>query len=104
VAGDMGTELLAGIAGGYPAQVGSASRKRQVMGVHQRLKDDRKKVKAHLSEGAQQRVSEKIDVLIKSGEFPNTKEGRKKAAGMAYGMEEAGRLRRGGKYVPVKKG
>jgi len=107
VAGDMGTELLAGIAGGYPAQVGSASRKRQVMGVHQRLKDDRKKVRAHLSpeERARNlRISEKIDVLVKGGEVPNTKAGRAKAAATAYSMERAGRLRRYGKYVPVKKG
>jgi len=108
VAGDMGTELLAGMPdGGHPAQTSGASRKRQVVGVHQRLKEHRKKVKAHLSpeERARNlRISEKIDTLVKSGEVPNTKEGRKRAAGIAYGMEEAGRLRRHGKYVPVKKG
>jgi len=107
MAGDMGTELLAGIAGGYPAQTGGASRKRQVVGVHQRLKEHRKKVKAHLSpeERARNlRISEKIDALVKSGEVPNTKEGRKKAAAVAYSMERSGRLRRGGVYTPVKKG
>jgi len=105
LSGDMGTEMVAGLPdGGYPAQVGGASRKRQVVGVHQRLKDDRKKVKAHLSKGAQQRVSEKIAHLVESGEVPNTTQGRKQAAAAAYSMERAGRLRRYGEYVPVKKG
>lgn len=104
MAGDMGTELLAGMPdGGYPAQVGGASRKRQVVGVHQRLKEDRKKVRAHLSKGAQQRVSEKIKYLVDKGEVPNTKEGRAKAAAVAYSMERAGRLRRHGVYVPKGK-
>jgi len=74
------------------------------VGVHQRLQEHRKNVRAHLSPEASRRVSEKIDALVKSGEVPNTKEGREKAAGMAYGMEAAGRLRRHGKYIPVKKG
>jgi hypothetical protein len=52
---------------------------------------------------ASKRISDKIKHLIDSGEVPNTPEGRKKAAGMAYGMERSGRLRSGGKYTPVKK-
>ena len=104
MAGDMSTELLAGIQGGYPEQVGGASRKRQVVGVHQRLKEHRKKVKAHLSKGAQQRVSEKIAHLVESGEVPNTAQGRKQAAAVAHSMERAGRLRRDGVYIPAKKG
>jgi len=52
-----------------------------------------------MSKGAQKRISEKIEHLIESGEFPNTPKGRARAAGMAYSMERAGRLRRGGKYV-----
>lgn len=52
-----------------------------------------------VSKGGQKRISEKIEHLIESGEFPNTPEGRAKAAGMAYAMERKGRLRRGGRYV-----
>ena len=49
---------------------------------------------------AGKRVSEKIAHLVETGEVPNTPAGRKQAAGKAYGMERAGRLRRGGVYVP----
>jgi len=74
------------------------------VGIQQRLKEHRKKVQAHLSPEAQQRVGEKIKYLVDKGEVPNTAEGRKKAAGVAYGMEASGRLRRHGIYVPKKKG
>jgi len=60
--------------------------------------------KGKMSKGASQRISEKIEHLIESGEFPNTAKGRARAAAMAYSMERAGRLRRHGKYIPVKKG
>ena len=43
------------------------------------------------------RVSEKISVLRHEGEPED------KAVAMALGMERAGRLHRGGKYVPVPK-
>lgn len=42
------------------------------------------------------RVSEKIAVLRHEGKD------ERQAAGMAYGMERAGRLRRGGKYVRAR--
>jgi hypothetical protein len=48
-------------------------------------------------------ISDKIDMLVSSGEVPNTSKGRKQAAGMAYGMADAGRLKPGGVYVPVTK-
>jgi len=52
---------------------------------------------------AQSRIGAKIKHLVDTGEVPNTPVGRKRAAGMAYGMEKAGRLRAGGAYVPVKR-
>jgi len=52
---------------------------------------------------AQKRISDKIKVLVDSGEVPNTPKGRTRAAGMAYGMERSGRLQAGGKYTHVKK-
>jgi hypothetical protein len=72
------------------------------VGIQQRLKEHRKKVQAHLSPEAQRRVSEKIGVLVKSGEVPNTPQGRKQAAAVAYSMEREGRLRSGGRYVHKK--
>lgn len=72
------------------------------MGVHSRIKDRRKSLKEHrekLSSAAQKRVGAKVSHLIESGEFPNTRAGRKKALGMAHGMERSGRLRAGGRYV-----
>jgi len=71
------------------------------MGVHTRIRDRRKSLKKHrekLSSVAQKRVSAKVSHLIKSGEFPNTEAGRKKALGMAHGMERAGRLGSRGGY------
>jgi len=71
------------------------------MGVHTRLKNRRKSLKKHrekLSGEAQSRVSAKISHLVKSGEVPNTAEGRKKAAAMAHSMERAGRLGARGGY------
>lgn len=59
--------------------------------------------KSKMSPDAQKRISEKIDVLIETGEVPNTPKGRARAAGMAFSMEKAGRLRVGGKYTPAKK-
>jgi hypothetical protein len=74
------------------------------MAVQDRLRDHRAKRRAKLSPEAQRRVSEKIQHLVEAGEVPNTKEGRAQAAGVAFGMERSGRLRRHGKYIPVKKG
>lgn len=51
-----------------------------------------------VSKPAQERISQKIEHLVKSGEVPNTPEGRKQAAGKAYGMERAGRLGPRGGY------
>jgi hypothetical protein len=42
------------------------------------------------------RVSEKISHLVRSEGVP-----QKQAVAMSLNMERAGRLRRGGKYVPV---
>jgi len=53
----------------------------------------RKKVRGE----AQKRISEKIPVLMAEGKT------QKQAVGEAYGMERAGRLRRGGVYVPKGK-
>jgi hypothetical protein len=44
------------------------------------------------------RIGKKVSKVIGSGEFPNTKKGRDKALGMAYGMEKAGRLGPRGGY------
>jgi hypothetical protein len=46
---------------------------------------------------SRKRISEKIPVLMAEGKT------QKQAVGEAYGMERAGRLRRHGVYVPVKK-
>jgi hypothetical protein len=76
------------------------------MGARERLKEHRRRARTRrgeLSKEARRRVSEKIRHLVETGEVPNTEEGRKRAAGMAYGMARAGRLRRGGVYVPVHK-
>jgi len=64
-------------------------------------KSDKRKRKRSRSE---KKVSEKIAHLIRSGEKSNTATGRKEAAGMAYGMEQSGRLGRHGKYKKKKKG
>lgn len=101
MAGGLGTERVAGVPGGHPAESDPASKRRGVMGVHTRLKNRRKSLKTHrekLSGEAQSRVGAKVKHLIKSGEFPNTEAGRKKALGMAYGMERSGRLGARGGY------
>lgn len=56
-----------------------------------------------LSPEAQRRVSEKIEALEKAGECKGPG-GHEKCVAMAHSMERAGRLRRGGVYVPAKKG
>ena len=106
MAGALNTEMLSGIPGGHPPEPDSSSKQRAVMGARERLKEHRRRARARrgeLSKEARRRVSEKIEHLIETGEVPNTEEGQKKAAGMAYGMARAGRLRRGGVYVPVHK-
>jgi hypothetical protein len=50
-----------------------------------------------------QAIGLKVKHLIDSAEFPNTPAGRKKALGMSYGMQRAGRLTSSGDYIPVKK-
>lgn len=83
-----------GTASGVPA----VNKRRDVI-----RKKARRKGKAaaqgKMSKGAQQRISEKISALIKSGEYPNTPKGRARASATAYSMERAGRLRRHGKYI-----
>lgn len=59
--------------------------------------------KSNLRTAKKNLVSDKIEHLVESGEVPNTPQGRKRAAGMAYGMADAQRLKPGGVYVPVKK-
>jgi hypothetical protein len=46
---------------------------------------------------SRQRISDKISVLRREGKDS------KQAAGMAYGMENSGRLRKGGKYIHKRK-
>ena len=48
-------------------------------------------------------VSAKIRHLIESGEKPNTPQGRREAAGMAFGMQRAHRLTKSGGYIRKKK-
>ena len=82
------------------------SQKRSVVGAKERLRRRGKQLKKRRekpSPEGQRRVDEKIAHLIETGEVPNTEEGRKKAAAMAYSMEKAHRLRRGGVYVPKGK-
>lgn len=50
-----------------------------------------------------ERIAKKIRKLIESGEVPNTPEGRKRAAAIAYAMEREGRLTEEGAYIRVKK-
>lgn len=69
-------------------------KQREVIGEHRR-KMQRKKP---LTAKERAKVSEKIKHLIDTGELPNTTAGRKKAAGMAYGMLRSGRLGRHGAY------
>jgi len=52
-----------------------------------------------VSRAGQNRVSAKVAHLVESGEKPNTPAGRKAALGMAYGMENAGRLGPRGGYT-----
>ena len=56
-----------------------------------------------VSKGGQERVSAKIEKLVKSAEVPNTPKGRKQAAAIAYNMQRAGRLGPKGQYRRVKK-
>lgn len=101
MAGNLGTEMVSGIPGGHPSEPDPASKRRAVVGVHTRLKNRRKSLKKHrekLSSAAQSRVGAKVERLIESGEFPNTKAGREKALGMAHGMERSGRLGARGGY------
>ena len=102
MAGTLEVVRTAGIAGGFPAEIDPASKKRAVVGAAKILQRRRKRARQQLGRSARQRVSEKIAHLIRTGEYPNTAEGRKEAAGAAYGMERSGRLRRGGQYI--KKG
>ena len=59
--------------------------------------------RSRVGKAARQRISEKIEHLVNTGEVPNTPAGRAAAAGMAYEMERAGRLGRHGVYHPAKK-
>lgn len=63
----------------------------------------KKTQKGKVGKAGQRRVGAKIKHLVDTGEVPNTPQGRKEAAGMAYGMERANRLTEGGGYKPVKK-
>lgn len=68
---------------------------------HSRMKHRSKslnKSREKLSPSAQKRVGAKVSRLIESGEFSNTAAGRKKALGMAHGMERSGRLGSRGGY------
>lgn len=56
-----------------------------------------------VTKAGQRRVGAKIGHLVASGEVPNTPAGRRRAAGMAYGMEKEGRLTAKGGYEHVKK-
>jgi len=49
-----------------------------------------------MQKDAQTRISQKIAVLLREG-VP-----KKQAVAMAYSMERAGRLRKGGKYIKAK--
>lgn len=62
-----------------------------------------KKGKGKVGKKGQERVSKKIKHLVDTGEVPNTPKGRKRAAGMAYGMEREHRLTEKGGYKPAKK-
>ena len=63
----------------------------------------KKAQKSKVSKQGQRRVGVKIKHLVDTGEVPNTPQGRKEAAGMAYGMERKHRLSPTGAYKPVKK-
>lgn len=55
------------------------------------------KKRQKLSPEAQRRVSEKIETLVRTGEVPNTSEGRAQAAAIAHSYERRGKLGRGGR-------
>ena len=100
MAGNPSTEMVAGVAGGHPAEPDAASKRRSVTGIH-RIKEHSsraRKRREKLTGAAQKRVSTKISHLVKSGEVPNTEAGRKKAAAMSHSMERAGRLGSRGGY------